>query len=161
MHIEIPVRAEFGVLDSFLRRTWLECCGHMSAFTVGRKRYSVGPMEEFGEVGMNVALGEVLRPGMTFNHEYDFGTTTELALKVVSEGEGEIAEESVRLLARDDPPPITCESCGKIATKVCTQCIYEGDGWLCNACARKHKCDEDMFLPVVNSPRVGVCGYTG
>jgi len=161
MHIEIPADAEFGLLDHFLRQTWLECCDHMSAFTVGQKRYSVWPMEKFAEIGMDAALGEVLRPGMKFYHDYDFGSTTQLALKVASEGESEIGEEVVRLLARNDPPPIACDSCGKIATKVCTQCIYEGEGWLCNACARKHKCDEEMFLPVVNSPRVGVCGYTG
>jgi len=34
-------------------------------------------------------------------------------------------------------------------------------GWLCDECAPKHKCGEDMLLPVVNSPRVGKCGYTG
>lgn len=161
MHIEIPVSADFGLLDSFLRQTWLECCGHMSAFTVGRKRYSVGPMEEFAEKGMDVALGEVLRPGMKFYHEYDFGSTTVVALKVVSEGEGEVGKELVRLLARNDPPSITCGSCGETATKVCTQCIYEGEGWLCDRCARKHRCGEEMLLPVVNSPRVGVCGYAG
>jgi hypothetical protein len=34
------------------------------------------------------------------------------------------------------------------------------NGWLCDAHAEKHK-HQDMFLPVVNSPRVGQCGYTG
>jgi hypothetical protein len=24
-----------------------------------------------------------------------------------------------------------------------------------------HECDKDMFLPVVNCPRVGECAYTG
>ena len=33
-------------------------------------------------------------------------------------------------------------------------------GWLCEAHAEKHR-HQDMFLPVVNSPRVGMCGYTG
>ena len=37
----------------------------------------------------------------------------------------------------------------------------EGEGWVCDECAPKHKCGEDMLLPVVNSPRVGMCGYTG
>jgi hypothetical protein len=32
---------------------------------------------------------------------------------------------------------------------------------LCQACAEDHECGEDMQLPVVNSPRVGVCGYAG
>lgn len=39
--------------------------------------------------------------------------------------------------------------------------IWDGEGWLCESCAKNHECDEDMFLPVLNSPRTGVCGYTG
>jgi len=35
---------------------------------------------------MNVPLGKVLTAGMKFVHEYDFGSTTELVLRVVSEG---------------------------------------------------------------------------
>jgi len=30
----------------------------------------------------------------------------------------------------------------------------------CDKCARRSK-EEEMMLPVVNSPRVGVCGYEG
>lgn len=26
---------------------------------------------------------------------------------------------------------------------------------------KTHECGEDMLLPVVNSPRVGMCDYTG
>ncbi len=49
-------------------------------------------------------------------------------------------------------------------TKHLQSCLGEtqGDaGWLCDSCAEDHKCGEDMLLPVVNSPRTGVCGYTG
>jgi len=161
MHLEIPASAKLEVLDGFLRQTWLECCGHLSAFTIEGERYSSWPMEEYGEKGMNVALGEILSPRIKFKHEYDFGTTTELTLRVVSEGKSEIKGKSIWLLARNDPPSITCESCGKIATQVCTQCIWSGGGWLCDECAGEHECGEEMFLPVVNSPRVGMCGYSG
>ncbi|MDI6856684.1 MAG: hypothetical protein QMD21_07890, partial [Candidatus Thermoplasmatota archaeon] len=99
---------------------------------------------------MDIHLGRVLTPGLKFRYEYDFGTTTELALKVVAEREGKIVDETIRLLARNDPPLITCDVCGKIATQVCSECIWSGKGWLCDKCARKH-----------NSPRVGMCGYTG
>jgi len=161
MHLEAPANATFEDLDDFLRRTWLECCGHLSAFTIQGTRYEVVE-NEFMEVElMDVALGEVIGPKMKFYHEYDFGTTTELTLRVVSEREGEIKGKSIQLLARNELPPITCGACGKIATQVCSQCIWSGEGWLCDECARKHECVEDMFLPVVNSPRVGMCGYTG
>ena len=47
------------------------------------------------------------------------------------------------------------------ATGLYTQCIYEDKGCLCDACAKSHECGEEMLLPLVNSPRAGVCGYTG
>jgi hypothetical protein len=161
MHLEVPANADFQVLDNFLRRIWLECCGHMSAFTVEGKRYSSGPMEEYDEEGFDVKLCDILRPGTKFYHEYDFGTTTHLTINVVSEGECESKDKSARLLARNEPPSITCSSCGQVATQVCTECACSGEGWLCDNCAADHKCGEDMLLPVVNSPRVGMCGYTG
>jgi len=110
---------------------------------------------------MDVALGDILCPGMEFHHEYDFGTTTHPSLRVVSEREGRMASKSIEVLARNDPPLITCEICGEIATLVCAQCIWSDEGWLCDKCAGEHKCGEEILLPVVNSPRAGMCGYTG
>jgi len=159
MHLEVSANATLEALDGFLREIWLECCGHMSAFTIGSKRYSVAPMGEFDEASMKVKLDKVLQPGIQFYHEYDFGTTTDLMLKVVSKGEGK--GKSIQVLARNEPPPITCMSCGKNATQVCTECLWSDEGWLCDECADEHECGEDMLLPVVNSPRVGMCGYTG
>ena len=161
MHLEVPAAAKLAELDDFLRQIWLECCGHMSAFTVEGRTYSVAPMAEFNDESMDVKLGEILNPGMKFYHEYDFGTTTHLALKVVSEQESEIKGKPIKVLARNEPPPITCMSCGKMATQVCTECAWSGQGWLCDECAAEHECGEEMLLPVVNSPRVGMCGYTG
>jgi len=164
MHLEVPAHATLEDLDRFLRHTWLECCGHLSAFTIQGETYStsaLGPYEEMEDEGMDVALGEVLSPGVKFSHEYDFGTTTELSLKVVSEREGDVRGKAVRLLARNEAPVIPCGSCGKIATQVCSNCIWEGEGWVCKGCAGEHECGEEMLLPVVNSPRVGMCGYTG
>jgi len=161
MYLSIPVNTTLEDLDDFLRDIWLECCGHLSAFTIEGTRYYISPMREYDERGMKVALGDVLGPGMKFYHEYDFGTTTELTLRVVSELEGEAKSESIQLLARNDPPSIACESCGKIAAQVCAECIWSGKGWLCDECALEHECGEEMLLPVVNSPRVRMCGYTG
>ena len=67
----------------------------------------------------------------------------------------------VRVLARNDAPVLPCDVCGKEATHVCTRCIYDDQGWLCDACVAEHECGEEMLLPVVNSPRVGMCGYEG
>lgn len=163
MHLELPAKATLEDLDYFLRDTWLECCGHLSAFRIGEDSYT-GPVEaadQFGDQDMCVKLGEVLGPRKKFYHEYDFGTTTELALKVVSMAEGELRGRGVQVLARNDPPPIPCSSCGKPAAEVCRECLWDDKGWLCKKCASQHECGEEMLLPVVNSPRVGQCGYTG
>lgn len=161
MHIEAPANATLGDLDAFLRETWLECCGHLSAFTIERTTYCSDPGDEYDDVGMDVALGDVLSPGMKSYHEYDFGTTTELMLRVVSQIESEFRGKQIQLLSRNDPPMISCKSCGKAATQICCECGWSGEGWLCDECVREHECGENMLLPVVNSPRVGQCGYTG
>jgi hypothetical protein len=169
LYFDIRADATLFELDRFLRNIWLECCGHLSAFTIGKKTYLYqlveqphlwGPKPE--EYGMDVELKDVLRPKLKFMHDYDFGTTTRLGLKVLSFREGGIEGEIVQLLARNDPPRIICDACGRRkATLICTECQWKREGWLCESCAREHECDKDMFLPVVNSPRVGMCGYDG
>ncbi len=163
LHVEVPARATLEDLDSFLRHIWLECCGHLSGFTVGGRRFAINPWGEgLDEESMEVRLGRVLRPGMKFTHEYDFGSTTHLNLRVVSERDSLVpSSDAVRLLARNEPPPIPCGVCGEPATLILTEEAWEPTGWLCDRCAKKRRAGEDMSLPVVNSPRVGVCGYTG
>lgn len=284
MDVEIPADAVLYDLDDFLRDMWLECCGHMSAFTIEGHEYVVDepdfgmmmpgvapeipagegreeepvpheaiqmglalarmtgvseeaqaaykaeierivgdhdpdePLSEeqsmqavasmgrmlgmdegiinmvleeirsgtlpddddfFDEGSMDTPLSTVLKPGLTFTHEYDFGSTTRLTLRVVeqragyapevkteeaADKDGESDEEAidlVTLLAQNEPPKITCGACHqKPAILVCTYC-YGPKRWLCHDCALKHEHSEDCFLPVVNSPRVGVCGYDG
>jgi hypothetical protein len=163
MHLLVRADASLMELDRFLRAIWLECCGHLSAFTIHGDRYASDPIEDLDEEDMDATIREVLSPGAEFLHEYDYGSTTELALKVVSEytGRPSSGEAPVQLLARNEPPPLACGVCGRPATHVCTQCIDLGEGWLCDECAQDHECGEEMLLPVVNSPRVGICGYTG
>lgn len=163
------------VLDGFLRGIWLECCDHLSQFIINGVSYvsltdedwePFSPDElledELGDQPMSIPLGTVLWEGANFTHEYDFGSTTEINLKVHSVFFAQFDPDEVVLLARNNPPEILCQRCGKPARWVCPFCIWSGEeAWLCKKCVRKHKCEEDYFLPVVNSPRVGVCGYTG
>jgi len=160
MHVAVPVTAPLSKLDAFLRHTWLECCGHLSAFEIGDNRYASEPME--GERGMRASLSQVLEVGMKFLHEYDYGSPTALALKVVALREHCLPKGAVQLLARNEAPQVSCQRCSiQPATQICTECAWNGEGWLCEACAVAHECGDEMCLPVVNSPRVGVCGYTG
>lgn len=49
MFLTVPSNATLHFLDQFLRKTWLECCGHMSMFTIDRKRYSSSQMNQTGD----------------------------------------------------------------------------------------------------------------
>jgi hypothetical protein len=164
LHIEIPSNAKLKDLDRFLRAIWLECCGHLSSFEISGQSF-LSERFERGDRSMMIALEKVMSPGMRFEHIYDFGTSTELLIKVVSERMGLVQDKDrkgpVRIMARNEPPDIRCDVCGKPATSICCVCSDEGSGNLCDECGKKHECGEDMLLPVVNSPRAGMCGYTG
>jgi hypothetical protein len=160
MHVAVPATAPLSKLDDFLRHTWLECCGHLSAFEIGGKRYASEPMDE--EMSMRTRVSEVLEVGIKLFYKYDYGSTTALVLRVVALREQDLPKGTVQLLARNEATQVSCQRCSiQPATKICTECAWNGDGWLCEACAVAHDCGGEMCLPVVNSPRVGVCAYTG
>ena len=163
MHLEADGEADLEELDGFLREEWLECCGHMSQFLIGDRDYVSDP----GSIGddalsMHVPMAEALPAGRRAMYEYDFGSTTTLRLRVVSVRRGIPDDVSVRLLARNDPPERRCAGCGAPAVHVCTSCrTGSAMTHLCGACGRDHGCGEDALLPVVDSPRCGVCAYRG
>jgi len=104
----------------------------------------------------DVQLQRVLRIKDTFEYQYDFGSTTYLEGQLYSIRDG-VLQDKIRILARNNPPVFQCQNCKAIATAVCVQC-YET---YCQDCLVEHECGEEMALPVVNSPRMGVCGYAG
>ena len=159
VHLQVPAKLRLLDFDNFLRETWLECCGHLSAFTIGSTTYFSDPVEDFDDQSMNVALGRILSQGRKFLYEYDFGSTTELAVRIISEGE--MIGPDIRLMARNNAPVFPCCQCGTPATEICSECVWDDQGLLCDECTGKHGCDEGMLLPVVNSPRTGTCAYTG
>ncbi len=165
MHLNLTASTTLATLDRFLRDTWLECCGHLSVFRIGGYNYYVdAEMDAYWDLrrkNMQVKLEEVFAPGQTCSYEYDFGSTTELLLKVISEREVETKGKAIQILARNNLPVVACDVCGEPARSLCTQCIYKDKGCLCDTCAKNHACSEELLLPLVNSPRAGVCGYTG
>jgi len=162
LHLEAAPSATLEDLDHFLRRIWLECCGHLSAFEIGDTFYAAVAGWGEDEESMTKRLSRVLRPGMACRYEYDYGSTTRLWVRVWSEIPEHSGHERIVLLARNEPPDLPCVECGRSPTvRACVVCRYESGGWLCAECAPRHGCGDDMQLPIVNSPRTGVCAYTG
>jgi len=153
----VAVNAPLHALDGLLRSVWLECCGHLSEFDIDGVRYlsPVSGPPEAGARSMRAKVGAVLRPERKFSHLYDFGTSTYLALQVIDVLPWRAPAGSAILLANNRGPQWSCSSCGKPAVSIALDC--DEDIFYCAECEP----GEDAVLPVVNSPRIGQCGYTG
>ena len=144
LYVDVPINSALSTLDGFLRKIWLECCGHMSAF---------------GNVSMankirNFKTGDVLL------HEYDFGSTTETLITVIGTVYRE-QQRGVRLLARNVPITFACCECGSPAELIDTEDHDSENPFYCRKCAEKNDELYELALPITNSPRMGVCGYSG
>jgi len=170
--------ATLQTIDTFLRDIWLECCGHMSAFSLPNKKPTKNfDMNAFShltdkysdfpnDISMSKKAKVVFVKGLVLEYEYDFGSSTNLELTVVKDFPVK-ADQKIVLLSRNEPMEILCCICKKVpATQICTVCMYHKKAEFCDKCAEKHakKCtdfDDYASMPFVNSPRMGVCGYTG
>lgn len=157
LDLEMRGSATFKDLDGYLRAIWLECCGHMSKFSIG----GWGS----GEIPKTRYANEVFKPGANLTHIYDFGTSSITLIKVVNAREGKPAtRHPIALMMRNLPPEYECIVCKKPAVRLCTQCLIEEEVWgvLCDEHAKTHPHDAyDKPAKMVNSPRVGMCGYDG
>lgn len=160
LDLEMRGSATLEKLDAYLRDIWLECCGHLSKFTVGGwQGYDVGKTRKADDV---FAKEPVLL------HLYDFGTTSETEIRVIGSRKGRVTtRHPIALMARNNMPKMLCKECGKPAAFLCIECLYEADdefgGWfLCHEHAAGHPHEEyGEPVPLVNSPRLGMCGYEG
>ena len=157
LNLEMSGSRTLKDLDSYLRCIWLECCGHMSQFSVGGWEGSKIPMSR--------KISQVFQPGVELTHIYDFGTSSETLIKVVGTREGKpTTKHPVVLMARNTAPEYPCMECEKPATWLCMECVIEEDesGALCDEHVKTHP-HEDYGEPteLVNSPRIGMCGYIG
>ena len=157
LDLEMRGSAPLGELDAYLRAIWLECCGHLSKFTIG------------GWAGEDVPdkrrAREAFGPDTELTHLYDFGTTSETRIRVMDVREGApTTGHPVALMARNEMPEVSCMKCDRQATWLCVECMYETDdgGELCDEHVESHPHDAyGRPLPLVNSPRTGMCGYEG
>ena len=150
LDVAAPLDSKLDQLDGLLRQVWLECCGHLSGFFEGR----------YDEIPAGSRMKQVFRfVGRTVGYQYDFGSTTELTIRLA--GVANAATGKAAVVARNEAPVWACNACGQPAVHVCSECGWTGNGFFCGKHGRSHECGEEMLLPVVNSPRMGVCGYTG
>ena len=156
LDLEMTGSASLNTLDKYLRAIWLECCGHLSKFTIGGWSGS--------EVGKARKADSIFEPGLVLRHLYDFGTTSETDIKVVGFRQGRPdSKHPIALLARNQMLPAECQECGQPAKWICIECLYEEKtGHLCDEHAQEHP-HEDYggAMPLCNSPRTGMCGYDG
>ena len=156
LHIEMSSSSTLEDLDSYLRTIWLECCGHLSRFSIGRWN---------DEIPMHTPLRRLPKSITELYHIYDFGTSSETVVEWVDQRHGKsTTSHPVTLMARNTMPEIQCMKCTDQATWLCLECISEHDtsGTLCDAHASSHPHEEyGDPLPLVNSPRSGMCGYEG
>jgi hypothetical protein len=157
LNLEVDGSATLKQLDGYLRAIWLECCGHMSEFSSG------------GWSGRKVAMArkvaEAFGPGAELTHVYDFGTSTTTLLRAVDVRRGRrTTKHPISLMARNAAPVFPCQECDAPATRLCMECVYEKGkmGTLCPQHVRRHPHrNYGAPMPLVNSPRVGQCGYEG
>ena len=158
LYIDVPMEKTLSAVDVFLRKIWLECCGHLSEFYV-INRVSRYHRPDRNQIEGNLKM-ETFDKGEKFFHDYDFGTTTETVITVAGRTRRKPQKDPVRVLARNVLPDYTCADCGKPAAYICQECIYQTDNpFFCEKCIKGH--EHEMRLPVTNSPRIGECGYGG
>ncbi len=151
------IKAKSGIklekIDDFIRDIWVECCGHLSTFS-----------DSYDEIDMSRKINSVFEIGRKIGYVYDWGSSTELTLSLLKETE-EYENKPIEILIRNKNIEIKCSYCDNTAVEICPYCINESEGLLCEECAKTHKCVEEegdeILMPLVNSPRAGVCGYYG
>ncbi len=157
LDLEIRGLATLKKLDEYLRAIWLECCGHLSQFSIGGWQGD--------EIPMRRRIEDVFQPGVELTHIYDFGSSSITLMRAVGRRKGKpLSVHPITLLVRNVAPPHECVECGQPAAWLCMECVIEHDEWgtLCPEHAKRHPHDNyGEPIPLVNSPRVGLCGYTG
>ena len=156
LDLEMRADAPLKELDKYLRAIWLECCGHLSQFSTDGWD---------GKIAMKQKAGDAFAKSETLMHIYDFGTSSETNVELRATRTGQpLTNRPIALLARNKTPEEPCRDCGKPATHLCMECIYENNepGFLCAEHVKDHPHDDyGEPIEIINSPRLGMCGYDG
>ncbi|HAG15277.1 MAG TPA: hypothetical protein DCG69_01960 [Bacteroidales bacterium] len=155
LHLLVKGNKKMEIIDDFLRGIWLDCCDHMSGF----RHKNI-------EIEMDEKVKDIFVPKVKIFHDYDYGSTTRVFLTGLKYYDLNLKDDII-LLSRNEPLKIMCSICKiKPAVNICSVCLWDRDSVFCESCSKKHEkiCndfDEYSSMPIVNSPRMGICGYTG
>jgi len=157
LELEVRGSATLKDIDTYLRAIWLECCGHLSRFSIGGWGGD--------EIAKSRRVDAIFQRDVELMHIYDFGTSSETKIKPIGRRAGApLTARPMVLLARNIMPEATCIECGQPASHLCMECMIEDQvaGTLCPAHVQTHPHDDyGEPFELVNSPRLGMCGYTG
>ncbi len=139
-------------IDYALRQIWLECCDHSSAFFSCSMRC---------EPDMDMTCAQAFAfDAKPLEYIYDFGSSTRL--KITAAGSSPARTSlSVWRLAQNEDPVWRCALCEEPASQIVSEAACGSNSLLCDTHAEPRIAQGDMLLPVVNSPRMGVCGFGG
>jgi hypothetical protein len=87
----------------------------------------------------------------------------QIIIRLTREGKP-TTNKPIALMVRNLLPPSECIECKESALYLCLECLYDLNVWgtLCERHLKQHE-HQDNYDPVqlVNSPRLGMCGYDG
>ena len=170
MFIIIHCDVKLSSLDTFLRKKWLQCCGHLSEFSINNVKCK-----------FQHKIKQIIQENIVIDYAYDFGTTTNLYITLVKQFNA--ANNKIKILSQNSSPKYKCStlegadgSCkggsrnceNNFAGSICkkfnsNKICFECNDTYCDHCASSlsHKCDaEDEFLfDLINSPRFADCFY--
>jgi hypothetical protein len=152
IHLLVKSTKKLSNIDSFIKKIWVECCGHISDF---RQKTKIIPK--------NSILKDFDETTTKLTYTYDYGDSTILDLILKKSYDLDIDDDLI-ILTRNEPIDFKCQICNKNTSEsICIICDFV---FLCNTCSTKHEKEcsdyEDYAKSsIVNSPRMGVCGYEG
>jgi hypothetical protein len=163
LDIEMRGEAKLSDLDLYLLAIWLDCgCYHRSYFSQSEECFGPG-------MSLTDTIASVFQNHrVKLFHSYDNQSSQcMVTCKCVREGKP-LTGNPIVLLARNTPILVPCKLCAAPATQICTMCFDDPEeGVFCENHIRssEHPCitkwDDLLILPVMNSPRSGICAYCG
>jgi len=118
------------------------------------------------EISKSKPISNIFKHSDRIDYMYDFGSLTTIQLKLIDEFLVNNININILILFRNNEIQDLCSECHEINAKwICNFCYDDEDRLICNKCISKHYCTiengDEILLPITNSPRSGVCGYSG